>query len=172
MPGCLRVTDAPGENHSDKHTHPVCGSSAPRLNPVATWLSWSPSRCWQLSRGEAAVRKAQPWLTPRTELLLPAVRRSRAKHPKKMPWRVTIAGIAMGITVARSTPRPPACKRIPGADATRGAPLSFGFVCKTSAGGQDCGVPLAANLNPKAFSAGQALKTQFQSKALNGCNLS
>lgn len=63
-------------------------------------------------------------------------------------------------------------KSIPSPDPTCGAPLSSAFVRKTAAGGRDRRVPPAANLNPKAFSAGQALKTQFQSKVLNGCNLS
>lgn len=51
-----------------------------------------------LPGGEAAQRKAWPWLTPRSELLL------FAKHPKKTPRRsrFTIAGIAAGITMVRS----------------------------------------------------------------------
>ena len=120
MPRCWRATDAAGENHSDKHARPVRGSAAPRLNPVATGLSWSPPHCWQLScRLQEKLRCARlgEETTPRNEVLLPAICRILVKHPlKKHP---------AGIPVARSTASPPNLRATGIALRARASPAEF-----------------------------------------------
>lgn len=163
-----------------RQTHASClrerCSSA--LNPVATRLSWSPSRFWQLPRrleearlGEERGASGKHRETSRSRLLFA----ESCKAPEKMsqgslaarptaspPYRALLRATGTAVP-ARAAPTP---ARL---DASR-FPLDLSE--NSAAGGQGRRVPLAANLSPKAFSAGQALKQQSQSEALNSCNLS
>lgn len=140
--------------------------NSPFLEPVPLLAASSSSRGGEAWRGERRLRK-----TPRNESFLPAIcrvlkkmsrgspaARPTASPPYQAPLRAT--GVALAARVA------PAPARL---DASR-FPLDLSE--NSAAGGQCRRVPLAANLSPKAFSAGQALKQQSQSEALNSCNLS
>lgn len=140
--------------------------NSPFLEPVPLLAASLSSRGGEAWRGERRLRK-----TPRNESLLPAICRvlkkchgaPRLQDPPR-PLLTKRPCVATGVALAARVAPAPA--RL---DASR-FPLDLSE--NSAAGAQGRRVPLAANLSPKAFSAGQALKQQSQSEALNSCNLS